>query len=122
MKLSRNLPKEKAAEISQQQFFDWLKHITTLSSASVVLLATFLEKLIKNPEWRWLIGATFILFITSIIASVLLMFWQALFAEDDLGELTREGFLSYLVLVIIAFWSFVGGMVCLVIFSLKNIY
>lgn len=122
MKLSKNLSQEKAAELSQQQFFETLKHITTLSSASVLLMTTFLEKLVKNPEWRWLIGATFVFFMVSILTSVLLMFWQALLAEEDLGSLSREGFSSYLIISIIAVWSFVGGMICLVAFALKNFY
>jgi hypothetical protein len=42
MKLSTKLPDEKAAEITQQQFFDALKHITTLDTGAILLLAALL--------------------------------------------------------------------------------
>lgn len=122
MKLSKNLSNEKAAEISQQHYFETLKHLTTLSSASVLLLATFLEKLFTKPEWAWLIGLTFCLFILSMISSVMLMFWQGLGSEEDLGALSKEGFRAYLITGIFSVWCFLGGMISLMVFALKNFY
>jgi hypothetical protein len=33
---------------------DFYKHLTSLSTGSVVLIATFLEKVFPNPEWKGL--------------------------------------------------------------------
>ena len=31
---------------------DYLKHLTTLSTGSILLIATFLEKLFSQPRWK----------------------------------------------------------------------
>ena len=37
---------------------DFYKHLTTLSTASVVLIATFLVKVFPNPEWKELVNTS----------------------------------------------------------------
>src|SRR5688500_15628505 len=66
----KKIGNEKTLLESEKLYFDAMKHLTTLSSGSVLLLATFLEKFSKGPEWRWLLIATFCCFILSIISSV----------------------------------------------------
>jgi len=46
---------EKADQEGEKLYFDSMKHLTTLSTGSVLLLVTFLEKLFSSPRWRvWL--------------------------------------------------------------------
>lgn len=122
MKLSKELSNEKSAEFSQLHYFETLKHLTTLSSASVLLLATFLEKFFSKPEWKWLIGLTFVSFIICMISSVLLMFWQGLGESEDLETLSKLGFNGYIMLGMVSMYSFLGGMISLMVFTLKNFY
>jgi hypothetical protein len=48
---------------------DFLKHVTTLSSGSILLLATFLEKLFQHPHLTFLIAISFASFALSIIGA-----------------------------------------------------
>ena len=121
MKLSRRLSYDKAAEIGQQQYFDALKHVTTLSTGTIVILATFLEKVFTASQWKWLAGACFILLALSVVTSVAMMFWHTLSAEEDLGTLTRDGFRAYFALAMLSAWSFGLGIVCLANFVIKNL-
>jgi len=50
--------------------FDYLKHFTTLSSGSVLLLATLLDKVIKSPRCSYLIYFSIIGFLISIIGAM----------------------------------------------------
>ena len=36
--------------------FEYLKHLSTLTTGSILLITTFLEKLFKSPQWPWLVG------------------------------------------------------------------
>lgn len=53
--------------------FESYKHLTTLSAGAIVLLAGFLEQLLRNPYWSFMVPATFILFWLSVLFSVLSM-------------------------------------------------
>jgi len=59
---------------SQKLVFDYIKHITTLDTGSIILLTILLEKFLKTPQWRFLIISGFIGFIVSVIALTLSAF------------------------------------------------
>ena len=54
-----------------KQQLDYIKHMTTLSTGSILLLTTFLEKLFVRPHWKLLIVISFAGFTISVLASVL---------------------------------------------------
>jgi len=60
------MEKEEQFIETQKVVFDYIKHLTTLNTGSIVLLTALLEKLFTNPEWKPLIGATFISLIISL--------------------------------------------------------
>jgi hypothetical protein len=62
-KLQRNL-------LSYQQEQDYLKHLTTLNTGSILIVATFLEKLFEQPKWNVLVGVSLVSFIVSIIGCI----------------------------------------------------
>jgi len=43
----------------QKLFHDTFKHLTTLNTGSILILATFLEKFFKVPTWKILIPMAF---------------------------------------------------------------
>ena len=105
--------------------FESMKHLTTLSTGSIVLMITFLEKLFStNREWTGLIGAALICFVVSILtaASSLIQLTNLLtsvFAlqkdmhfRDNLRNISTA----------VAFCSFILGIILLVIFAFKNLY
>jgi F0F1-type ATP synthase assembly protein I len=73
MKTAKNEDSEEAKEYIEVQkvAFDYIKHITTLDTGSIILLTILLEKFIKTPQWSFLIPLTFIGFILSIVALTL---------------------------------------------------
>src|SRR5687768_7184045 len=52
-------------------FYDYLKHLSTLATGSIVLLAATLEKLFAQPRWKPLVMVSVAGFLVTIVASVL---------------------------------------------------
>ena len=50
--------------------FDHLKHISTLATGSILLLATFLEKLFRQPNHPGLVSFAIAAFLVSVVASI----------------------------------------------------
>lgn len=108
--------------LEQTKFMaDYLKHVTTLSTGSFILLTLFLEKLFNRPHWRVLVIISIGGFALSLVASVLafigLLHWLPSL-EGDInfgsklwthgGVFTGLGFLigvSALMLFAIGNWS-----------------
>ena len=53
-----------------KSMFDYLKHISTLATGSILLIATFLEKLFKQPLYSWCVGLAVGAFFISLVASM----------------------------------------------------
>ena len=106
---------------SEKLHFDAMKHLTTLSSGSVLLLATFLEKFSKGLVWRWLLAATFGCFFLSMLSSVSSMLQSANYVRHT-GRIAR---LERGVRETIYYFSVITyllGIVSLVFFVMKNFY
>ena len=50
--------------------FEWCKHIATLSTGSILLMVSFLEKLSKQPEWKFLLPVALSAFIFAILGTL----------------------------------------------------
>ncbi len=59
---------------SKKLEYDTYKHLTTLSTGSIILLATFVEKLFDAPEWSILAPVAIGFFMLSVVSSVTSMF------------------------------------------------
>lgn len=103
--------------------FDYLKHLTTVSTGTIVLIVAFLEKLFKQPKCKLAVAVSLVCFMITIIICAIA---QASIIEkasekenlewrDKVQNLTVILFLS-------ALFSFVVGMISLVIFGLKNLF
>jgi hypothetical protein len=105
--------------------YDYLKHLTTLSTGSILLVATFLEKLFLQPRWKPLVGVALGGFMVSVIASVVqytvMLYWGfPVFRSRD----TNSDWMGCFSLASLFFsWAgFLVGIVALAIFSMKNIF
>jgi hypothetical protein len=96
--------------------FDLNKHITTLATGTMLLMAGFYERVFKSPTWKELAAATFVLFAATVLCSVLAMFSFAMYSQkthntpDDPIERGAKFFtaaLSALILGVMAFVMFV---------------
>ncbi len=111
---------QKANEESWKLRYDTYKHLTTLSTGSILLLVTFLEKLFARPIWKGLVIASFCLFLVTILASFVVMNVMVGFIREINIE-KRDEKLGF-ILIIITLTSFLFGIVTLVIFAVRNLY
>lgn len=100
--------------------FDTFKHLTTLSTGSIVIMSVFLEKLIMQPEWKALVIVSLSGFILSIIGAVLTMMVFAA-AYQKGGE--ANDFEVYLGLrgVATSAVGFLLGIIALTVFIIRNL-
>jgi hypothetical protein len=110
-----------ARQEGQKLLYDSIKHLTTLSTGSVLILATFLEKFFKEPEWKALMVLAFVGFIASMLFSfaTMLALSKSIFS---LEEKTESGSRSGAIFLRLSILSFLIGIISLVSFSLKNFY
>ncbi len=111
---------QKANEESWKLRYDTYKHLTTLSTGSILLLATFLEKLFVRPVWKGLVIAAFCLFFLSILLSFFLMNILVSFIREMESEKKDEKLGA--IFVSAALISFLLGVISLITFALKNLY
>jgi ABC-type Fe3+-siderophore transport system permease subunit len=111
---------QKANEESWKLRYDTYKHLTTLSTGSILLLVTFLEKLFVRPIWKGLVIASFCLFLINILASLIVMnFMGAFIREMDIEKKDEN---KSLIFVGIALATFLSGVISLIIFAVINLY
>jgi hypothetical protein len=106
-----------------KQMIDYVKQITTLSTGSILLLATFLEKLFLKPSWKPLIVISFAGFVVSVIAAV---FLHTVFVDDEklyvTGDLESRSWEKAAAISLIFMWSgFLVGILSLAIFAVRNL-
>jgi hypothetical protein len=58
---------------AQKLGYDAVKHLTTLSSGTIVILATFLKDFYPTPEWNFLLPFIYGCFMLSILSSIIMM-------------------------------------------------
>ena len=64
---------------------DFYKHLTTLSTASVVLIATFLVKVFPNPEWQDLVNVSLSGFAVSVVGCAVMYALAVLDTDSELS-------------------------------------
>ena len=64
---------------------DFYKHLTSLSTASVILIATFLEKAFPNPEWTDLVNISLGGFAVSVVGCAVMYALAVLDTDSELS-------------------------------------
>lgn len=103
---------------------EYLKHLTTLSTGSILLVATFLEKVFAHPQWKWAVVTAITGFLISVIGSVLALTMLALNIEmwDEGGDPNYTSGDRVGRTALYLSWSgFAIGIVSVASFSVKNI-
>jgi heme/copper-type cytochrome/quinol oxidase subunit 2 len=103
------------------EFYDYLKHLTTLSTASLLFLATFAEKFAKTPHWRFLFKLTIVCLLFAVILSLACMFFtisSKRYEEDDgLPDWEKSAMAATFLLAVM---SLLLGILSLAVFALIN--
>jgi hypothetical protein len=105
----------------QDNFYDFLKHLATLATGSVVLLAAFAEKFPKDASWRFLLGYSMGAFLVSIFSSIVCAFCSLGFKTYEVHDepdkkVLKIIFISFLVTAVFL----LAGLLSLGIFAIKN--
>jgi hypothetical protein len=107
---------------SYSQEHDLMKHLATLSTGSIVVLATFLEKLFSHPTWKALVIVAFIGFVLSILGALT---WQLLsLLHISAVRSQRAGLVAGHIVVPVlgaALGGFLIGITSLAVFAIRNL-
>ncbi len=99
---------------------DYLKHLATLSTGSILLIVTFLEKISAQPRWTWLVAVAIVSMASSVIATLVAQAGNldSLTETEEPDELSNFTFFSMLVC-----WCGFGlGIISVVVFGVANIF
>lgn len=100
---------------------DYCKHMTTLSTGSIILLATFMEKLFANPCWKPLVVVSFIGFLLSVVSSVTQHTMYVL-NGDAFARNVTDWRLTVATIAMIGIWiGFFVGVLSLGVFGIRNL-
>ncbi|CAM3893862.1 MULTISPECIES: hypothetical protein [Pseudoalteromonas] len=114
------LPLErKQEEEGYRLLYDVMKHLTTISTGTLVILVSFLTKVFSQPEWVYLIPVVMVSFLISIVSSLFSMLYISdAIQKVEMNENTKTyAQNSYLV----AGGSFIMGIIMLIVFATKNL-
>lgn len=100
-------------------FFDVFKHVTSLSSGSIIVLATFLDRLDNQPHWQLMVPIAFLGFMVATVGSIIVMLSTArtIRRNDDTDHLPDKiGAIAYGV----AIAGFAIGVIAICAFAARN--
>lgn len=104
---------------------DYIKHLTTLATGSIVLIATLLEKVFVQPHWKAAVIISLVCFLACILGSAVLfggLVADSEFWEDGKTWNTPTWFAFVSVLsVFIAGAGFVLGIAFFTAFVVRNL-
>lgn len=98
-------------------FHDTIKHLSTLSTGSILLLVALLEKLFTAPHWKLVVATSFVSFIISTASSV-----RVMIAITGLVARGDDDFNRSIPFYKVSAWTFILGIFCLVAFILRNLW
>ena len=103
-------------------FYDYLKHLSTISTGSIVLLAAFLEKIFAQPRWKPLIAVSVAGFLVTVVASVVTYSVMVLSFPRP-GIETKKWEKDLVIFAILFTWlGFFSGVISLAVFIVKNLF
>jgi hypothetical protein len=104
-----------------KSLYDLNKHVTTLSTGTLLLMAGLFEKVFKQPVFKILAAISFFLFAAVVVCSVISMLGLSLYSPrtfrtaNDPVDLGIKALVTALILFIAAIVVFTG-------FALLNLY
>lgn len=105
---------------------DYIKHLTTLSTGSVLLISTFLEQFFTRPLWKPCVAVALSAFLLSVIGAIIAytsMAWVSIRWDDDptehwgntsAGNVASGG-------LYVAWIGFLTGIISFAAFAIRNL-
>jgi len=102
---------------------DYLKHITTLATGSIILLVTFLDKVFEHPNHTWMIIVVLIsLLLTVVFASTSFISLGIAYQAWEEGREPKDWIDSTAgICFLLSYFSFVAGLFFFTVFSISNL-
>ncbi len=99
---------------------DYLKHLATLSTGSILLIVTFLEKMSAQPRWTWLVAVTIISLAICVMTTLIGQAGNldSLTEHEDPNELGKITF----IFMLISWFCFGVGIIAMVVFGVANLF
>jgi|GEM_PF-2398080 len=112
-------PQQTANEEGWKLQYDIYKHLTTLSTGSILLLITFLEKLFSRPSYKWLVPLALCSLFASIFFSFFVMNILASYVRDMGAD--KRFIKRNMVIIFISLGLFLLGIISLIVFAVVNL-
>jgi len=96
--------------------FESIKHVTTLSTGSILVLVALLDKVFKSPHWKWVMIVAFGCFTLSVMCAVRLMVYVA----GHVGK--RQQKFSMTPVYVFMMWSFFAAILSFGVFVIRNLW
>ena len=101
-------------------YFEYLRHLTTLATGSIVLEIAFLDKAFPHPKWKAIAALSLIAFTSSVVGSVIL---YTMGLRHSIGEWTGDVAQSVGCWTLFITWGgFLLGIISLTVFALRNLF
>ena len=102
---------------------EYLKHITTLSTGSIVLTATFLGDIFSTQRWKPVIVISLVGFMLAVLFATIVYTLGVIFESPASGNQETPTWIAVIGMVslIIAWPGFVSGVLALGIFTVVNL-
>lgn len=100
--------------------YAYFRHLSTLSTGSIIIIAAFLEKVFTEPAWIFLVKISISGFLLSVVCSVIaytLLIGSADAVETPPGLADGVGVAALL----LTWLGFLVGISTLAVFAIKNI-
>jgi hypothetical protein len=102
-------------------YYDFYKHLTTLSTGSILIIVALLEKVFVHPKWKAFVVFAFAFLLLTILGSLTAMTLCAYGIK--VGESGyRESKPFGVAIILLTLFFFVLGVTSLVVFATKNLY
>ena len=103
---------------------DYIKHITTLSTGSLLLTVAFLDKVFPSPESKWLIGFSMASFLVAIIGGAIFATINSMQIYEKIPDEELKDWMGTLAKIGIVFlwFGFLLGVGSIVVFGFKNFF
>jgi hypothetical protein len=104
---------------SQKVVLDFVKHVATLATGAIVLLASLLDKVFPNPQWKFLIIVTFVSLLISAVTvtAAAIGVVRSIRTPSDVSEPLRHFTAGSMIVGLV---SFALGISTLAVFAARN--
>ena len=99
--------------------YDYLKHLTTLSSSSIVVIATFAEKFGK--DWKALLRAAIICMLISLLCSIMGMLYAVAYGKTPKDEVPQSDRDFAVYISTAALFFLFLGFLCIGLFGMRSL-